>query len=116
MVTCKGGLRIKSKDGLWGIVDKSGNDVIAPKYRAISCFNGGVALAPDDARRKWCPIDRYGKPRSAPACSETYYPTWITHHDPEKFHDDPYESNVLWVRAWLDYGEGRREQQPKFVP
>lgn len=116
VLTCKGGLKIKSKDGLWGIVDQKGDDVIPAKYRAISCFNSGVALAPDDARSKWCPIDRYGNHRSAPACSDSYYPTGASHHDPEKFHEDPYESNVLWMRAWLDYGEGRRNEQPKLVP
>lgn len=116
VLTCLEGLMIKSNDGLWGIVDSNGDDVIPPKYRAISCFNSGVALVPDDARRKWCPVDRYGKHRPAPACSDVYYPTWSFHHDPEKFHEDPYESNVLWVRAWLDYGEGRRNHRPKFVP
>lgn len=116
LLICKEGLKIKSKDGLWGIVNKNGGDVIPPKYRAISCFNNGVAWAPDDGQRKWCPIDRYGEARSAPACTESYYTMWISHHDPEKFHEDPYESNVLWMRAWLDYGEGRRDQKPKFVP
>jgi WG repeat protein len=115
-LNCKGGLKRKSKDGLWGIVDKNGDDLIPPKYRAISCFSSGLAWAPDDALRKWCPIDRYGKLRSAPACSDSYYPISMSHHGPEKFHEDPYESNVLWMRAWLDYGEGRRDQKPKFVP
>ncbi|GJL65067.1 MAG: hypothetical protein NPIRA05_00380 [Nitrospirales bacterium] len=116
LLRCKEGLRIKSEDGLWGIVDENGDDLIPPKYRAISCFRSGLVWAPDDARRKWCPIDRYGYQRSAPVCRDSYYPSFQSHTDPERFHDDPYESNVLWVRAWLDYGEGRRNEEPKLIP
>jgi len=115
-LNCKGGMKRKSKNGLWGIVDKDGKDIIAPKYRAISCFSSGVAWVPDDAKRQWCPIDKDGRVRANPPCKERHYSYMASHHDPEKLHDDPYESNVLWERAWLDHGEGRRDEEPKLIP
>ena len=116
MLNCKGGYKRKSKDGLWGLIDKNGDDFIAPLYRAISCFSSGVAWVPDDTKGQWCPIDKNGRMRSSPPCNEAYYNTYVSHHSPEKLHDNPYESNVLWMRAWLDYGEDRRSEKPKMVP
>ena len=114
-LNCRGGNKRKSKNGLWGIVDKDGKDIIAPKYRAISCFSGGVLWVPDDAKRQWCPLDKDGRVRTDPPCKDRHYSSWASHHYPEKLHEDPYESNVLWERAWLDHGEGRRDEPPKLV-
>jgi len=115
-LNCRGALKRKSDDGLWGIVDENGDDLIPPEYRAISCFNNGVAWVPDDRKRKWCPIDPDGQFQTALPCLETYYSRWVSHHDPEELDEDPYESSVIWMRALLDYGEGRRDQEPQFVP
>ena len=116
VLKCKGNYQRKSQNGLWGIVDEEGEDLIPAQYRAITCFSSGVAYVPDDTKQQWCPIDRDNRIRSAPACVTTQYSRWMSHHDPEKFDDDPYESSVLWMRAMLDYGEGRRENEPKLVP
>lgn len=48
-------------------------------------------------------------------CSGTYYPIRVSHHYPEKFDDDPFESSVLWNRAWLDYQAGNRDGPPTWV-
>ena len=115
-LACRGGFKRKSTNGLWGIVSENGEYLIEPQYRAISCFNSGVAWVPDDDKKQWCPIDTSGNKRSAPACRATYYSSWASHSSPEEFDKDPYESNVLWMRAWLDYGEGRRDQEPRLIP
>lgn len=115
-LACRGGFKRKSTNGLWGIAGEDGEYLIEPKYRAISCFNSGVAWVPDDDKKQWCPIDTSGNKRSAPACIATYYSYWASHSSPEEFDNDPYESNVLWMRAWHDFGEGRRDQEPRLIP
>ncbi len=116
VLNCKGKYRRKSKNGLWGIFDEKGKALIPPQYRAITCFSSGVVWVPDDTKQQWCPVDRNNRIRSAPACVTTQYSGWISHHSPEKFDDDQYESSVLWMKALLDYGEGRRDEKPRFVP
>lgn len=113
---CKGGFKRKSKNGLWGIIDEKGDYLLPPQYRAITCFHSGVAWVPDDTKRQWCPVDQNNRVRSAPACEATYYSSFISHHSPEEFDDDPYESSVLWMRAMLDYREGRRDEAPRMIP
>ena len=116
VLKCKGDYKRKSENGLWGIIDENGEDFILPQYRAITCFSNGVAWVPDDTKRQWCPLNRHNRIRSAPACMTVMYTGWRSHHDPEKFDKDPYESSVLWMKALLDYGEGRRDREPRFVP
>jgi hypothetical protein len=99
----------------WGIADASGAVVIEPKYRAISCFRNGLAWVPFDDRHQWCPIDRHEIRRQNVACLTNYVAEHVSDTGPEKFSDDPYESGVLWMRAKLDYGIGRRETPPRMV-
>lgn len=124
VLDCGDGLSRKSENGLWGMVDETGDYVIAPTFRAISCFGGvslfnrnpNLAWVPDAVNQKWCPIDRNGYPRDEPDCKLEHYSVYWSHHNPELFVDDPYENSVLWERAMLDFGEGRRESKPGFVP
>ena len=113
---CTSDLELRSKDGLWGMIRKNGDIVIPYAYRAITCFNNGVAWVPDDTQRQWCPLDPDNRIRSGSSCKATHYSRWKSHHHPEVFDDDPYENSVLWMRAFLDYSEGRRDEQPKFIP
>lgn len=113
---CKGSYHRKSRNGLWGVFHTNGEELIPPQYRAITCFNNGVAWVPVDTKQQWCPLDRNNHIRSAPACMTVMYTGWRSHHDPEKFDKDPYENSVLWMKALLDYGEGRRDHEPRFVP
>jgi hypothetical protein len=111
---CGHGVRMFSRDGLWGIVDGD-KEIIAPKYRAMICFRLGTASAPIDGKRQWCPLGPDGAERDRPACTATNYPDYLTHSAPEKFADDPFESSVLWTRAWLEFAEGRRDRRPRWV-
>lgn len=113
---CRGGATRIQEDGLWGLVAENGDYLVPPRYRAIGCYNGGIVFVPDDARGKWCPLDRFGQRRPEEQCSAVTYPTWMTHHSPEQFHDDPYESSVLWYEAWLEYHLGNRDTKPRMIP
>jgi hypothetical protein len=120
VLTCRndGGTVIsKEVDGqrLWGLADIEGRVLIAPKYRAISCFEGGLVWVPFDDRKQWCPIDRHEKVRAGVACVTNYMATRIFDAGPEKMSEDPYESGVLWMRANLDYGLGLRDDAPRIV-
>lgn len=115
-LTCQGGLQFFEQEGLWGLRDESGKAVIAPQFRALSCFNQGISWAAASRQNAWCPIGPDGSRRTELECREGYYPMFITHHSPEKFNDDPFESSVLWVRAWLDYNAGKRNIPPKWIP
>ena len=115
-LNCEGGLRFFEKAGLWGLQDGNGKTVIEPQFRALSCFKQGVTWAAAPDGKAWCPIGPNGQRRDAMECREKYYPTSLSHHRPENFSDDPYESSVLWNRAWLDYQAGRRGKPPEWIP
>jgi hypothetical protein len=99
----------------WGIADPSGQEILAPVHRAISCFRNGVAWAPIDARRQWCALGPDGALRDAPACIPEHYPWLQTHSQPEHFSDDPYENSVLFTQAFLEYGAGLRATPPQMI-
>jgi hypothetical protein len=115
-LSCEGGLRFFEKAGLWGLQDSNGKTVVAPQFLALSCFKEGVTWAAAPDGKAWCPIGPNGKRRDAMECREKYYPTDLSHHRPENFSDDRYESSVLWNRAWLDYQAGRRNKPPEWIP
>lgn len=113
---CPGGLQFFEQEGLWGFRDSEGTTLIAPDFRALSCFSQGVSWAAAPGDNAWCAIGPDGSRQTGIACREGYYPYFVTHHYPEKFSDDPFENSVLWVRAWLDYGAGKRERLPEWIP
>lgn len=112
---CRSGSRLFAENDMWGMLGSDGAVLIAPKFRALSCFSQGVAWGATINGNTWCPIGPDGQPRQKPACRQSYYPYIQTHHYPEKFSEDPYESSVLWVRAFLDYGRGQRETAPVWI-
>lgn len=114
-LTCEGGLQLFEGAGLWGLRDDTGKAVIEPRYRALSCFQHGISLVAEPGGDAWCPIGPDGRRRDALACSKTYYPVIVTHHDPEKFSEDPHENSVLWYRAWLAYQAGKRDEPPRWI-
>ena len=114
-VTCSGGARRVGSQSGFGIQGPDGETLISSIHRALSCYRNGVAWAPKQDMKLWCPIGPDGAFRSHPACIERYYPYSVTHHYPEKFADDPFESNILWVRAWLDWGMGHRDDPPEWI-
>lgn len=94
-LNCGHGLRLVEDSGRWGIVDADGKNVIASRYRAVTCFRFGVAWAAFDDRRQWCAIGPDGTRRERPPCAEVHYPTYVTRATPQRFADDPFESSVL---------------------
>ncbi len=56
-----------------GVADGD-KEIIVPKYRAIICFRNGIAWAPIDGRRQWCPLGPDGAERDRPACMVANYP------------------------------------------
>ena len=114
-LTCEGGLRFFQRGDLWGFQDQNGQTIVEPRFRALSCFQQGVSWAVEPSGNGWCAIGPDGTRREAMDCSETYYPIRVSHHYPEKFDDDPFESSVLWNRAWLDYQAGERDEPPTWV-
>lgn len=114
-LTCDGGLRFFQKAGFWGLENDSRETVIEPRFRALSCFSQGVAWTAAPGGHGWCPIGPEGQRNQALECRETFYPLIVTEHSPEIFSGDPYESSVLWNRAWLDYQAGHREEPPKWI-
>lgn len=115
-LTCEGGLRFFQQEGSWGLRDSTGKTVIAPRFRALSCFQQGVSWTASPGVNAWCPIGPDGQRRAAMDCRKTYYPMMVTHHAPEKFSDDPFENSVLWTRAWLDYQAGVSIEPPRWIP
>lgn len=116
ILDCGHGLRLVERDGLWGIADADGKDVIAPRYRALDCFRQGIAWAAIDSRRQWCALDPNGALQDKPACRTHHYPFSLTHSYPEKFDEDGFENSVLWSRAYFEFGSGRREAPPRWIP
>jgi hypothetical protein len=105
-------MQLFERDGKWGIAEEDGREVIAPQYRALSCFLSGVAWAAIDARREWCALGPDGAMRTHPQCKVEFYPIRAYHTYPEKLHDDRFENSVLWTRAYLEFHAGKRDARP----
>ena len=117
-LVCPGGLKIipnNAQGDLWGIADEDNNIIVKPQYRAIHCFQNGVAWVPNEAKRQWCPVSSDGNLQDYPQCVTSRYPYIQTHHYPEQLADDPYESSVLWNRAFLEFGAGLRQEPPRMI-
>lgn len=115
ILSCDDGSFRFSNNGKWGLKDNGGGIVIPAKYEALTCMSKGNVYVPDRTTKKWCGVDKEGVGAGEEdLCIEDYYPNIDYYHStPEKFDDDPFLSNIKWVRALFDYGEGRREEMPK---
>lgn len=116
VLSCRAGAKLFHKDDLWGMLGPDGRVLIQPVHRALWCYRNGVAWAATVKGTAWCPIGPDGQPKRTGTCRKTYYPYIRTHHGPQKFSDDPFENSVLWFRAFLDYGRGKRAEQPVWIP
>lgn len=112
---CGAGARLIAEGEDWGMVDEAGHRLLPPRYRALGCFSEGIAWAPNEQKRQWCPIGPDGEMLDRPSCNSVWYPYEMSHARPEKLADDLYESSVLWNRALLDHAAGRREGPPCLV-
>jgi hypothetical protein len=116
MLNCGHGMRLFERDGRWGITEAGGREVVAPQYRALSCFRHGVAWAAMADRRAWCALGPDGTARAQPKCQPFFFPVMMMHHHPDRMHDDPFESNVLWARAYFEFAAGKRDTFPPWDP
>ncbi|MDB5708945.1 MAG: hypothetical protein JWL96_1015 [Sphingomonas bacterium] len=115
LLRCDGGLILFDHDGLWGLRESGGEIVIAPQYRALSCFRNGVSWTARADRRGWWPIGPDGADHPTLACREQFYFVEASDSFPEKFAADSFESSVAWNRAYLDYASNRRREPPKWT-
>lgn len=104
------------QNGLWGMKDEAGATVIRPEHRVLGCFQNGVSWTVAPEARAWCPIGPDGNRREALPCNTAYYPVTVSHHRPEPFSEDGFESSVLWNLAFLDYLAGERAEPPRWLP
>lgn len=100
---------------VWGLADAEGKTIVEPRYRAMSCFENGLAWVPVDEKKAWCAIDRYQRIRENVQCVTNWIANRVFDAGPEKMSDDYYESGVLWMRANLEYGLGLRKSPPRIV-
>lgn len=107
---------LKFKDGKWGLVSIEGETILPFKYNALLCYEKGLAWAPRDDLKKWCPINRRGEFLSEDTCQTTKYPRHRWHYYPKKLADDDYESSLLWNLQYLNYGDGRASAPPFLSP
>lgn len=114
-LVCAGGLALFEANGLWGLRDEEARIVIRPEYRVLSCFQNGVAWAVSPADRSWKAIGPDGRPMAALPEQRDFYPIQVSHHSPERFDEDPFESSVLWNLAHLHYLAGTRAEPPRWV-
>ena len=112
---CKSGARIFRDGGKWGIKDPDGQIIIEATHSAIDCFHDGVAWAPVEATGQWCPVGPDGVVRDKPNCAESYSAIRISHHGPERLHEDRFKSSVLWMQAFLAYGADPTLDPPKLI-
>jgi len=113
-VSCPDGLKLQSKNGRWGMVDENNDVIITHKFRALHCFKDNLSIASNDESKTWCYINREGEYIDK-ECHRSHPIDFQTHYYPEEFSPERYENSVLWMRAYLDFGEARRDEPPKFV-
>lgn len=115
-LSCDEDLIRYSEDGKWGLKHENGDILINAKYEALSCPINKLIYAPSMDDNAWCVVDKDGwLVADNISCKPEFYPELGHHVVPEKFDDDPFTSNVLWRRAYLEYGEGQREERPKIT-
>jgi hypothetical protein len=111
---CHDGMKLFDRDGLWGMRDASGNEVIAPRYRALYCFRDGLAWAAVEEKRHWCAVGPDGALQEFPSCLWDFAGAG-PHCRQEWFSSNRYDQSVLWRRAQLEFGAGTRDHPPRII-
>lgn len=112
-LTCAGDLQLFRGEEGWGMRNASGEVVIQPDFRVLTCFRDGSAWAVTAEASEWCRIGPDGLRVAALPCEQSHFPVWMSHASPEQLHDDPFESSVLWSLAYFDYLSGVRPDPPR---
>lgn len=96
-----------SESGMWGIEAFDGEIALEAKFQAVSCFDDGIAWAPNDEVQMWCPVGPDGAWQSWPECKPAH-----TRYRQGVEPPEDYDGSVLWMRAMLEYGVGARDAPP----
>ncbi|WP_428688302.1 WG repeat-containing protein, partial [Roseibium sp.] len=115
ILLCGGVLKRFERTGLWGMKRSDGRVLVEPEYRALTCFRRGTAWGALNGQKFWCPIGTDGKKKASMSCKKYVDVVRITDVRAEEMSKDPYENNVLWLRALLDYAQGKRTEPPGFL-
>ncbi len=115
LLECPGKARLVRDGDNWGMLGPSGDILIPAIYPAIDCFKQGVAWVPIIEEKQWCPLGPDGKRRDRPVCKVIYEPMGMSHHGQERFADDPFDSTVLWMRAFLDVLKDPTLRGPRLI-
>lgn len=115
-LTCRNGTTVFRDGALYGLKVEEGQVLIPADYRVLMCYEFGISWAVEVGGKAWCPLDRNAERIAAIDCVELRYPYEQSHTTPEQLDDDPFESNVLWVRAKYEFGLGDRPTPPAWIP
>lgn len=114
-LNCGAGAKIFRKGDHFGMISSSGQIIVQAKYRALLCYENGASWAVQPDGEVWCPLNKEAQRISALDCADIKYPYMQSHAYPEEFDRDPFESSVLWVRAYYEFGLGDRPTPPAWV-
>jgi WG containing repeat len=112
---CPAGARLFRDGESWGLLGPAGEVIIPAIYPVVDCFAQGVAWVPITTEKQWCPLGRDGQRRDRPLCKTYYNPFRISHHGPERLAEDPFDSSVLWMRAFLAMLEDPSLPAPRLI-
>lgn len=115
LLMCGETLERFEQNGLWGMKDKNGGILIPPKYRALTCYRRGYTWGALVNEKQWCLIGPDGKRHSTRPCRERIDVLGLTNSRLEEFSKDSHENSVLWLRAKLDYAQGKRQEPPRVL-
>lgn len=115
-LTCHNGTTVFRDGSLYGLKLDEGQILIPANYRVLMCYEFGISWAVEVGGKAWCPVDQNAERIVAIDCVELRYPYEQSHTTPEQLDDDPFESNVLWVRANYEFGLGDRLTPPAWIP
>ena len=111
--SCPDDTRRTTREGKWGIIDKSGNIVVPIQFLAIGCLHESGYFAPDEPNRQWCRYDREGNITTF--CMPSFYIGSPSRFRPKKYLDDDFDNSVKWSQMYLEYGAGLRDEPPLLI-
>ncbi|MBG6165804.1 hypothetical protein IWQ54_005494 [Labrenzia sp. EL_195] len=101
------------KNGRWGMKGPEGETLIEPRYLALTCFKRGFAWGVPFDQNRWCPITPDGKETERSLCRNYIKVTDGMKTRPDSLSRDSFLNSLLWLRAQLDYAQGKRLIPPR---
>lgn len=115
ILICGSVLQRFEENGRWGMKGTDGKTLIEPRYVALTCFKRGFAWGVPFDLNKWCPIAPDGKETERSLCRDHIKVTDGLKSRPENPSRDPFLNGLLWLRAQLDYAQGKRLVPPRVL-